>query len=148
MVVELGAVGKEVDRLKLEIERLIEVGRERQRGLKQLDDDVESIFERLGELESVEAKAAAAKVLERRLIALEDQEREAKAREVAKPEACAVEEVDERERHKTLESILERLKDLESGEARAAVRESHWQAIHDSDRKNHRFIKEVDKKRV
>ena len=79
MVVELGAVEKEVDRLKLEIERLIEVGRERQRVLKQLDDDVESIFERLGELESVEAKAAAAKVLERRLIALEEEAKEAKA---------------------------------------------------------------------
>ena len=57
----------DIDRLKLEIERLIEVGRERQRALKQLDGDVESIFERLGELESGEAKAAAAEVLERRL---------------------------------------------------------------------------------
>ena len=90
-VVELGAVEKEVGRLKLEIERLIEVGRERQRALKQLEDDVESIFERLGELESGEAKAAAAEVLERRFIALEDQVREAKAREVAKPDTFAVE---------------------------------------------------------
>jgi len=63
---------KELDRLKLEIERLIEVGRERQRALKQLDGDVESIFQRLGELESGEAKTAAAGVLERRLTALEE----------------------------------------------------------------------------
>ena len=63
---------KELDRLKLETERLIEVGRERQRALKQLDGDVESIFERLGELESGEAKAAAAEVLERRLGNIED----------------------------------------------------------------------------
>ncbi len=55
-VVELGAAEKEVGRLKLEIERLIEVGRERQRVLKQLDGDVESIFERLGELESGEKR--------------------------------------------------------------------------------------------
>jgi len=70
-VVELGA-REEVDRLKLEIGRLIEVGRERQRALKQLDDDVESIFERLGELESGGAKAAAADVLERRLKNIEE----------------------------------------------------------------------------
>ena len=62
--------------------------------MKQLDGDVESIFARLGELESGEAKAAAAEILERRLIALEDQNREAKAREVAKPETFAVVEVE------------------------------------------------------
>ena len=60
---------------------------ERERALKQLDDDVESIFARLGELESEEAKAAAAGVLERRLIALEDQNREAKARELEREHA-------------------------------------------------------------
>jgi len=70
-VVELGA-REEVDMLKLEIERLIEVGRERQRALKQLDDDVESIFERLGELESGGAKAAAANALEWRLRDIEE----------------------------------------------------------------------------
>jgi len=42
----------ELGQLRLEIERLIEVGREKQRALKQLDGDVESIFERLGDFQS------------------------------------------------------------------------------------------------
>ena len=95
-VVELGAVEKEVGRLKLETERLVEAGRERERALKQLDGDVESIFARLGELESEEAKAAAAGVLERRLIALEDQNREAKARELEREHKWGSKSTDER----------------------------------------------------
>ena len=110
-VVELGAVEKEVGRLKLETERLVEVGRERERALKQLDDDVESIFARLGELESEEAKAAAAGVLERRLIALEDQNREAKARELEREHKWGSKSTDERiddiERERHLEHFAQ-----------------------------------------